>query len=96
MDVTYHAAQDIIYVIHNPAPSIPLVKLGHVQKEALNNLASIFRKEKAPAVPLRVLVKEVGQSKLQEMNQEGTEMKRKFQSNSVTNAEPLRVPIVES
>ena len=62
----------------------------------MKTLADIFRKEKTPAVPPRVPVREVGQKKLQEMNQEGTQMKRTPQSNPITNAEPLRVPIVEA
>ena len=40
--------------------------------------------------------KEVGQKKLQDMNQEGTQMKRAAQSNQITNAEPLMVTIVEA
>ena len=33
MDSTYHAAQDIIYELHNPATVIPSVKLGNGNKE---------------------------------------------------------------
>ena len=29
MDSTYHAAQDLIYALQNPAPASPLVRLGH-------------------------------------------------------------------
>ena len=29
MGATYHAAQDLIYALQNPAPASPLVKLGH-------------------------------------------------------------------
>ena len=71
----YHYAQDIIYAIHNPEHAIPLVKLGNGNKEALKTLANIFRKANTPVVPLRVPVREVGQKRLQEMNQEGTQMK---------------------
>ena len=46
----------------------------------------------APASPLLKL----GQKKLQEVKQEGTQMKRAMQSKPITNAEPLRVPILES
>ena len=46
MDVTYHAAQDIIYVLHNSEPAIPLVKLGYGHKEAFKIPADIFIKEK--------------------------------------------------
>ena len=35
MDATYHAAQYLLYALHNPAPAIPLVKLGNGHKEAL-------------------------------------------------------------
>ena len=62
----------------------------------MKTLAEIFRKATPPAVPLRVTVREVGQKKLQEVNQEGTQMKRAPQSNPFTNVEPLRVPIVEA
>ena len=53
MDATYHAAQDIIYALYNPEPASPLVKLVNVNKEALQTLAEIFRKENPPAVPPR-------------------------------------------
>ena len=79
MDATYHATEDLIFSLHNTAPASPLLKLGHGHKEALKTLADIFRKSNLPAVPLRVPVREVGQSKLQEMNQEGTQMKNKLQ-----------------
>ena len=72
MDTTYHAAQYLIYAIYNPAAARPLVKLEHGHKEALKTLANIFRKANPPEVHLRVPVREVGQRKLQEMNQEGT------------------------
>ena len=36
---TIHAAQDLIYALHNPAHSSPLLKLGIVKKEALISLA---------------------------------------------------------
>ena len=75
VDANYHAAQDLIYALHNPAPAIPLVQLRNLHKEALKTLVEIFRKANPPAVPLRVPVREVGQKKLQEVNQEGTQMK---------------------
>ena len=65
MDATYHAAQYLIYALHDPAPASPLVKLGNGHNEALNTLAEIFRKSNSPAVPLRVPVSELGQNKLQ-------------------------------
>ena len=94
MDATHHDAQDLIYALQNTAPAILLVKLGHGHKEALKTLANIFIKANPLAVPPRVPIKEVGQRKIQEMNQEGTKMKRTLESNPVTNAEPLRVHIV--
>ena len=60
----------------------------------MKTLAGIFRKTNPPAVPLRLPVREVGQNKLQEMNQEVTQMKRTLQSNPVTNAEPLVLPMI--
>ena len=62
----------------------------------MKTLADIFRKANPPAVPLRLSVREVGQKKLQEMNQEGTQMKITPPSNPVTNVNPLRVHIVEA
>ena len=76
MDATYHASQDLIYALHNTSTASPLLKLGHGNKEALKTLYNIFIKEKTPAVPMRVPVREVVQKKLQEVNQEGTQMKR--------------------
>ena len=52
IDATFNAAQGLIYALHNPAPEIPLVKIGNVHKEALGNLSGIFKK----ANPLRRLV----------------------------------------
>ena len=60
----------------------------------MKTLADIFIKSNPPAVPQRVPVRKVGQKKLQEMNQEGTQMKSTLQSNPVINAEPLRLPIL--
>ena len=94
MDATYHAAKYLIYALQNPSPTSPLVTLGNVHKEALKTLTDIFRKAKTPAVPPRVPVREVGQSNLQGMNQEETQIKKTPKSNPFTNAEPLRVTIV--
>ena len=38
MYATFHAAHDLIYALHNPAPGIPLIKIGNGQKETLRNL----------------------------------------------------------
>ena len=65
MDATYHTAQYLIYLLHNLVLAIPLLKLEHGHKEALKTLADIFRKVNPPAVPPRVPVREVGQTKLQ-------------------------------
>ena len=69
MDANYHSAQDLIYALQNPSPASPVVKLGNGHKEALNTLDDILRQANPPAVPPRVPVREVGQRKLQEMNQ---------------------------
>ena len=76
MDATYHSTQDIIYAIQNPEPASPLVQLGHGYKESLKTLANIFRKANPPAVPPRVPRRGVDQKKLQEVNQEVTQMTR--------------------
>ena len=47
-------------------------------------------------MPLRVPVREVGKKKLQEVNQEVTQIKIVPQSKPFTNAEPLRVPTLEA
>ena len=75
-DANYHAAQYLTYSPQNTTPAILLVKLGHGHKESLNNLADVLTKANPSAVPPRVPVREVGQKKLQEMNQEGTQMER--------------------
>ena len=94
MDATYRAAQDLIYALQNPELASPLVKLGHEHKESLKTLADIYRKSNPPAVPPRVPVTEVGQKKIQEVNQEGTHMKRAPQSNPITNTEPEMANVI--
>ena len=85
MDKKFHAAHDLMYALKNPAPAIHLVKLGNLHKEALRTLAEIFRKANPPAVPPRVPGREVGQDKLQEVNEEGNQIKRAPQSKPITN-----------
>ena len=60
----------------------------------MKTLADIFKKLTPLAVPLRVPVSELGQKKLQQINQEVTQIKSTPQSNPFTNAETLSVPIV--
>ena len=79
MDATYHASQDLIYALQNLAPASPLLKLGHDNKEALKTLADVSRKANTPSVPPKVPAREVDQKKIQEVNQEGTQMKRASQ-----------------
>ena len=92
----FHAAHDLIYVLPNQSPEIPLVKLVNGHKEELKTLSEIFRKSIPPAVPPRVPVREVAQKKLKEVNQERPQMKSASRSNPVTDEEPTRVPIVEA
>ena len=75
MDEAYNATHDLIYVLHNPEPAIPLGKLWNEHNKALKNLEEIFIKSNPPAVPPRVPVREVGQNNLQHVNWEGTQMK---------------------
>ena len=91
---TYHSTPDLIHALQNPAPASSLLNLGNGHKESLKTLADIFRKVNPPAEPSRVPVREGGQKKSKEMNQEGTQIKRAPQSNPITNAEPLGVSIV--
>ena len=90
-----HAAQDLIYALQNPAPAIPQVKLGKIHKKSLRYLMEILRKSTPPALPLKVPVRGAYQEKLQQVNQERTQMKMSSQSNPFTNAEPLSVTMVE-
>ena len=55
---TFHAAQALFYVLHNPAPTSPIVKQGDRENEVLRTLAEIFKKATPPAVPSRVPVRE--------------------------------------
>ena len=57
MDASYHAAQDLIYELHNQAHAGPIVIIGNVHKETFNTLADIFRKANPPAGPPRVSVR---------------------------------------
>ena len=54
------------------------------------------RKANPPAVPPRAPVRDVVQKKLHEVNQERTQTKSAPQSKPFTNAEPLRVTIVDT
>ena len=62
----------------------------------MKTLSDILRKANPPAVPPRMPARQIGQKKLQEVNQEGTQTKRAPQPNPITNTEPLRVTIVEA
>ena len=62
----------------------------------MKTLADIFRKPNPPTVPPRVPVRGECQEKIQQVNQERTQMKNASQSNPFTNAEPLRMPIVDT
>ena len=74
-----HSAQDLISALYNPEPASPIVKLGNAHKEALISLAEIFRKATPAAVPLRVPARGAYQEKLQQINQEITQMKNSSQ-----------------
>ena len=76
---TIHAAQDLIYALHNPEPSIPIVKLRNAHKEALRYLSEIFRKTTSPVLSSMVTVRGAYQEKLQQVNQEITQMKDAYQ-----------------
>ena len=62
----------------------------------MSTLLDIFRKSIPPAVSTRVPVREGVQEKLKEVNQERDQIKSKSQSKPLTNAEHLRVPILET
>ena len=80
----------------NQAPESPLVTQGNYQKESLVNLEEIFRKATTPAVPSRVPFRGAYQEKLQQVNQERTQMKISSQSKPFNHADPLMVPNVET
>ena len=94
-DATFHAAQYLIYSLQNPAPLISLVEIRNGNKEALVTLAEIFRTATPPAIPQRIPVGGSFQEKLQQVKKEITQIKIAYQSNKFSNAEPLRVTIVE-
>ena len=52
-DATFHAAQGLIFALHNSAPVNPIVKLVNVHKKALSTLENIFRKATPPHQYLR-------------------------------------------
>ena len=57
-DATICAERDLIDTIQNPAPEIPLVKIGYTHKKALIFQAKIFIKAPpAPTVPRRLSVR---------------------------------------
>ena len=58
---TFHAAQDLIYALQNPAPAILIVKLRNGYKEELRTQVEKFSKASPPTIPLRVPVKEIVQ-----------------------------------
>ena len=93
---TINTLQGLIYALQNTTPARLLVKTGNSHNEALRSLAKIFIKSTPPEVPPRVPVRGAYQEKLQQVNQERTQMKNASQSNPFTNEEPLRVPIVEA
>ena len=95
-DATIHASQYLICALQNPAPANPILKIGNAHREALRCLAEILTKSTPPAVPPRVPVRGAYQEKLQQVDQEITQMKNASQSNPLINAEPLRVPIANS
>ena len=65
-DATIHAT---IHALHNPALFLPLATLRNIHKEALIYL------EEIAAVPPRVTVREAYQEKIQQVNQEETQIK---------------------
>ena len=75
IDAKFHAAQDLIYALYNPAPSIPISKLVNGNKEALRTLAEIFIKYSPPEILLRVTVGEIVKEKPKEVNQERAQLK---------------------
>ena len=95
-DAAFHATQDLIYALHNTAPENSLFKLGNRNKGSLMTLSEIFRKSSPPSVSPRVPAREVVQEKLEEANQERSQMKISSKSKPVTDKEPPRVPIVEA
>ena len=86
-DATIHATQDLIHALQNTAPARPLVTLENEYKEALIYLAKIFGKQISPLVPPRVPVRGEYQGKLQQVNQEETQIQNSSQSRQLfTNA----------
>ena len=96
IDTTFNAPQNLIYALYIPRPENPLYKIGNGHKEALRNLAEIFSKCIPPEIPLRVTIREIVQEKPKEVNKERSQLKSASKATPSTNAEPLRVTIVEA
>ena len=56
-DATIHVAQYLIYMLNNPEPAIPLVKLENSNKESFRSLSEIFEPATPSVVPPRVPVR---------------------------------------
>ena len=62
----------------------------------MRTLAEIFSKSIPPTITLRVPARDVVQEKPKELNQEIVQLKNASKEKPPTNAELLRVPIVEA
>ena len=96
IDATFHAAQNLIYALYNPAPEKPLSKLGNGHNEALSTPAEIFSRASPPVIPMRVLIREVIEEKPKEVNKERVQLKNSSKTKPSTNSEHLIVSILES
>ena len=82
-DSKIHAAQDLVNVLQNPAPDIPLATLGHKHKEELRPLLDIFGKSTSPAVPMRVPVRGAYQGNLQQTTNKKPKFKPKLIKSTI-------------
>ena len=91
-DSVIHVAQDLIYSLHNPAPAISLVKLGNSHKEALRPQVDIFEKANSPKISSRVSVRGAYQEKLQQVNQERTQITSRISVSNTPRITPTDEP----
>ena len=96
LDATFHAAQDLIYALQNPARANPLATLVNGHKKELRTPVKIFRKSTPPAVPLTVPVRGVVQEKPKEVNKEIAQLKVHTNQHHPPMQNHHRMPFVEA
>ena len=94
-DATIDVAQDLIYALYSPPPEIQLVETWKFIQWGIEVISRNIRKSNPPAVTPRVTIRGAYQEKLQQVNQEKIQTKNESQAKQFTNADYLRVPLME-